>query len=291
MLKKVKKLSTAELINLVKEHLPLVLSRTTETATLSEGEIIHAAIDEGCREIVETLLNHGTNPSSKDRRDGYTPILRASRKGFREIVDLLLDRGCVSPNEKHLYEFTSLHVASAQGHIDCVKLLLDKNADPQKVDLKGDMPLHKAFFSGHREIVEVFLSKMPISHIKYPNGESLLIEAVRKRHSCEFMELLLERGEFDMNEKTADGLEQTALHIASAKGLWSEVNLLLIHGANPSTRDRAYKNSIAVAYNKRLESYLRDWPIMMAVLALQHLVVFHFLDCTTSQDLWQFLKN
>ncbi len=107
----------------------------------------------------------------------------------------------MSPNEKRLYEFASLHVASAkgpgrdiktdvasaQGHKDCVvEFLLDRNAVPRKVILKGDMPLHKAPFSGHRkivEIVEVFLNKIGyllINNSKYPNGESLLIASVRK---------------------------------------------------------------------------------------------------------------
>ena len=71
-------------------------------------------------------LDRGAN-GSQAKRDGWTPLLIASKGGHDECVTLLLERG-MSVNRAKVDGWTPIMVASQNGHASTVELLLSRGA-------------------------------------------------------------------------------------------------------------------------------------------------------------------
>jgi len=62
------------------------------------------------------------------RKEGYTPLHKASQNGHVEVVGLLISLGA-DVHKKSFANYTALHFASQYGHIEVVKILLQSGAD------------------------------------------------------------------------------------------------------------------------------------------------------------------
>ncbi|KAE8379884.1 ankyrin repeat-containing domain protein [Aspergillus bertholletiae] len=88
-----------------------------------------AAVYGGSTEVVQTLIDSGFNPTTRDM-NGYTPLAWAALYGHTDIIAVLLKTG-IDPDQKDIYGRTSLSWAAEHGHVDTVKTLLDYGADPK----------------------------------------------------------------------------------------------------------------------------------------------------------------
>ena len=102
------------------------------------------------------------------------------------------------------------------------------------------------------------------------------------RGYLEISELLTSSGA-DVNIRGSYG--RTALHFASMYGRLEIVQLLLCQGANISIRDNGGFSSWKIA------DCLRKWPWTMAIIALQEIDTYKYLDFSSIEDLWHYLGN
>lgn len=84
----------------------------------------------GCREITQTLLDHGANPSYANDK-GLTPLHVAAKAGSSHLIKMLIGAGAnpdarLTPNYLGL---TALHEASLRTRFFCVDELLKAGAD------------------------------------------------------------------------------------------------------------------------------------------------------------------
>ena len=84
-------------------------------------------------------------------KNGETALMDASREGHVEIVQAILDKG-TNVNAKDDWGRTALMLASQKGHKDHVELLLAKGADVNARASNGDTALMLASDNGHKEV-------------------------------------------------------------------------------------------------------------------------------------------
>jgi ankyrin repeat protein len=82
---------------------------------------LHAAAAKGCVEIVELLLQHGTNPNAQ-ATDTSRPLMIAANVGYTEVVRLLL-RHSANPALKNADGYTALGLANQAGMDATAKIL------------------------------------------------------------------------------------------------------------------------------------------------------------------------
>ena len=109
----------------------------------------------------------------------------------------------------------------------------------------------------------------------------------------EISELLTSSGA-DVNiRRSADGW--TAVYVASFCGQLEIVKLLLCQGADMNIRDNngisALKRASSYDDLKEVADCLRKWPWTMAIIALQEIDTYKYLDFSSIEDLWHYLGN
>ena len=109
------------------------------------------------------------------------------------------------------------------------------------------------------------------------------------RGYLEIAELLTSSGA-DMNIRNDNGW--TALHVASFGGHLEIVQLLLCQGADVSIRSNAGRTAQDLVSSgghlKTVAECLRKWPWTMAIIALQDMDTYKYLDFSSFEDLWQY---
>ncbi|SFJ66412.1 ankyrin repeat domain-containing protein [Thermoflavimicrobium dichotomicum] len=143
-------------------------------------------VDEKRLDVVQLLLEHGTNIHAQDEEGNSALHYAVQRRSVREeMVQLLLEHGA-DPNLPNHKGETPLHWAIMESDIDkaalfmnstsvkdwkgkpsIVKQLLDAGGDPNIQDHRGQTPLHWAVFGDHWEMVDLLLN----------HGASLLIRS------------------------------------------------------------------------------------------------------------------
>ena len=98
---------------------------------------------------------------------------------------------------------------------------------------------------------------------------------------------LLDNG-YDINCKRI----WSALMWASDKGHIEMIELLLNRGANIHDMNDKGETAMTCAVlqgNSKVIEILENWPVTMAILVLQELVVYHLLDIISYNDLFEFI--
>ncbi|XP_063981031.1 ankyrin repeat domain-containing protein 16-like [Diachasmimorpha longicaudata] len=130
---------------------------------------------------VNRLLRAGANPIIRNK-DGWTPLLLASRTGDVSIIKTLLQQPTVVPTTASNNGRTALHIAAFHGCVGALSILL--SAEPALIgicDSSGSTPLH---------------------------------EAVKSENFRAFESLI----KFGANARQTDGVGQTILHLAATVG-------------------------------------------------------------------------
>lgn len=76
------------------------------------------------------LLDQGADPDYPYSDSSWiTPLHRAAQLGNIEIVNALLDEGTDGIDTQNSFGFTSLHLSCMCGHPDVVKILIDRGSN------------------------------------------------------------------------------------------------------------------------------------------------------------------
>uniref|UniRef100_H2S3X8 Cyclin-dependent kinase inhibitor 2C (p18, inhibits CDK4) n=1 Tax=Takifugu rubripes TaxID=31033 RepID=H2S3X8_TAKRU len=120
--------------------------------------------------LLEDLL---CNASASGNRNEVTRLLQkgADVNGFNQfnrtalqtsdaaLILQLLQAGANPDVADPACGLTLLHDTSREGFDDSVRVLLEHGADANRVDVKGNLPLHVAAREGHLKVVQLLIGK------------------------------------------------------------------------------------------------------------------------------------
>ena len=177
-------------------------------------------------ELVQTLLEGGENPSSKDIF-GVSPLRKGILKGCAPIVKLLLDKMDPEPSSQdygrywldendYVNELPNLCWAAASGNLEIMKLLFDHKAYVNVIDRYKRTPLHHAITNEKTDAVDILLDHWGIDvRPEDENGIRPLHLAVSKNSIRMTNALLVHKG-IDVNDSRPGGA--TPLWLAISEG-------------------------------------------------------------------------
>ncbi|XP_065319268.1 protein phosphatase 1 regulatory subunit 12A-like isoform X3 [Gordionus sp. m RMFG-2023] len=188
-----------------------------------------------------------------------TIFLAACSAGDVEEVKKLLKRG-VDINTPNIDGLTALHQACIDDNILMVEFLIKHGANINQGDNEGWTPLHAASSCGFLEIVQ-YLVKCGANIAAVNSDGELPIDITESLEIEKFLQSEIDRKGIVMNEARNEEINKmtrdaklwirtnvirdrphpktgaTALHVASAKGYTSVIELLLEAGVNIDARD------------------------------------------------------
>jgi ankyrin repeat protein len=186
-------------------------------------------------------------------------------------------------------ETTNMIWFAHQGKYDKVLQCLENGANVNGTTLKNDYTaLNFASTNGHTDVVRLLLSRGAKASLKDSYGSTALRGAVIFNNK-DIVEMLLNGGA-NIEEKTPKG--DTPLMIASSYGHVDLVAMLLHRGANINAMNEDRGTALCCALWKgraKVIKILINWPVTMAILVLQELVVYHLLDIISYNDLFEFI--
>lgn len=222
--------------------------------------LLHAAAQNGHREIVELLLKHGLDLEIKSENE-WTPLACAAREGKHDVASLLLEHGAnISAQDSD--GWTPLMRGALGGHLRLAEMLLKHGADISNQDFDGLNALMAAASQGHTELVEYLLKQGAELDHRDKDGVTAVLEATQSGRTdtvavllnhgadvttpcCDgyitlhasvshvpIMQRLLDHG-VDIETKDVNGW--TVLREAVFMGVYDSVAFLLSRGANAST--------------------------------------------------------
>ncbi|XP_046365631.2 ankyrin repeat domain-containing protein 17-like [Haliotis rufescens] len=223
------------------------------------------AAGKGHKEVVELLVSKGADVSLSDKR-GDNLLHFASREGHEEVVKFVLSQDMVSINSRGWKKITPAMTAAEKGHKEVVELLVSKGADVSFSDKRGNNLLHLASqggqvevvkyvlslgrlsinsrgwkkmtpvmlaaAKGHKEVVEVLVSKGANVSLVYDGGNNILCLASREGHE-EVVKYVMDM--VSINSRCWN--KMTPVMLAAEKGHEEVVELLVSKGADLSLSD------------------------------------------------------
>lgn len=232
------------------------------------------------KEIVETLLNAGADPSLR-QRDGMDALSIAANMGDADLCERFCKLGlspmrpafkgvsalqiaavggdarCIAamlPSVRHGeidtpsagegHADSALGFACAGGRLEAARLLLDHGANPNFQDQESLNPLISASITGNHELVELLLSRGAKVDLPFRNGGTALADASFNGNT-DIMKVLIAHGA-DVNHQNKSGV--TPMMDAAMKGHHDAVEVLLKAGARADIRD--HKGLTAKDYEK-----------------------------------------
>ena len=144
---------------------------------LSGHPFLAFAVEGGCAEITNLLLDRGANIGTRDREDRTALHYAAcdSKPSGTEMVRLLLRRS--SPIEVNIQDDsgrTSLWYCVEQGTLERVNELLHGQADPDISDQWGDTPIHVAVEGRNLGVLNKLLKFYAHAHVRRCDGNNPL---------------------------------------------------------------------------------------------------------------------
>ncbi|KAL4221757.1 E3 ubiquitin-protein ligase mib2 [Mactra antiquata] len=179
---------------------------------------------EGYKGVVQVLLAAGADTNITDEK-GHTALMAALMKKQEEVAVLLIQAGCKLDLQDYKYT-SALHFAARTGCVRTLKELLNKGADPNKLDIEQDTPLHDAIHTKNYSIATFIIADQR-TNLKLCNkkGFSPLHLAAFKDDEMTASKLLARSPQLKNLSKASD--RYTALHIAALNDNISVVKVLL----------------------------------------------------------------
>ena len=216
------------------------------------------------RETIDHIITNvrGGSPNSEASvAKGFTPLFMACRFGHAEVVRLLVSASASLDKTTSLL-YTPLQYACEFGQQEALACCIKLGADVNHRATKGWHALFDACMNGHDEIVQVLISAGADVNAQRSNGASGLTFASQNGHEAVVRALIaagadvnvavdkvtplikaVTGGHMDcvriLLESAPSSSIQHALGVACGKGMADAVELLLRHGASPSTPDES----------------------------------------------------
>nr|DBA16076.1 TPA: hypothetical protein GDO54_003508 [Pyxicephalus adspersus] len=211
--------------------------------------VVHENISAVQRVIA--LLNHGRINLDILNNLRQTPLHLAVITKQPELVGLLLEHGSL-PYIQDRNGQTCIHLACEYESIDCLEVLLKAGAkDLEATNYQGMTALHIAVSTGRRDLTFCLLRHgANVNAVDIKSGQSPLIQAVEGSQE-ELVSLLIQHGA-QVNQLTYAG--NTALHVASGRGLTEITRLLLKSGADGSIKNCHNDTALTVAKDRKMGS-------------------------------------
>lgn len=105
-------------------------------------------------EVVQDLLNHGSDPNTISTDGGQTALIFAASRGYVDIVDALLARGARHDHFNNDNK-TALFYASKEGHVTVIDRLLEVRRDNQETKKYISEAIGVARYFNHIECVDI----------------------------------------------------------------------------------------------------------------------------------------
>ncbi|XP_047308913.1 protein VAPYRIN-like [Impatiens glandulifera] len=197
---------------------------------------------EGVREALE-MSDPSWFPSDSVDSDGNTLLHLAISQSRPDLVQLILEFGS-NPNSRSRAGLSPLEAAATFGEGLIAELLLAKKASTEPSGSSGWGPIHLAAAAGHTDVLRLLLVKgAVVDAVTNEYSTALHLAVSGRRRDC--VRLLLANGARTDIRNSGDG--DTALHIAAVSGDEHIVKMLLHKFANKDVRNRKGKTAYDVA--------------------------------------------
>lgn len=188
---------------------------------------INLAAELGHADIVEHLLLSGAHPDTRDRNNGYTPLISAAINKHMDVMKKLLQYSA-NPSLQAWNGGTALHLISRYEDVQMAAELLKSGAKIEARRGPSLTPLHDAAGNGSEAMVTFLLERGADKEARTHSGQTpLLIAAQEGRTGA--LRVLLQVGA-DIEVLDSDGWN--VLHVAAQRGQAETMAVLL---ANPLT--------------------------------------------------------
>ena len=155
-----------------------------------EQTAVHAATWNRHTKVVKLLLENGADCDTRTRSYGATALQFAADRGYKDIVDLLLEHG-TDVNRVDIKGRTAVYLAACQGYNAIVTLLLENGADINRGSYKT--PLHAVVRLRLTNMVHLLLDNgADINAYNQFHHTALFIAASAEMN--DIVELLLKKG-------------------------------------------------------------------------------------------------
>ncbi|XP_071116451.1 ankyrin repeat domain-containing protein 50-like [Haliotis cracherodii] len=175
------------------------------------------------RKVEELLVSKGADVSLVDVV-GNNTLHWACRGGDFETVEFVLSLNVVDINSRGVGGRTPVMRAAEEGHRDVVELLVSKGADVSLVDEDGDSILHLACWGGDVETVEFVLSLNLVDINSRGGGSRTPVVRAAERGHRDLVELLVSKG---ADVSLVDVVGDNILHWACWGGEMETVEFVL----------------------------------------------------------------
>ncbi|ESP05113.1 hypothetical protein LOTGIDRAFT_101181, partial [Lottia gigantea] len=196
------------------------------------------AVDLCNNRIAEILIGHKDfNPNSKNQLD-RTPIFYAAKYDRLSMVQKLKSFGCET-DASDIRGVTPLGATSWDDAARSADFLIQNGADVNKIDFKGESPLHRACSNVSIEVIKLLLNhgccvnsqtkdqKLSPLMMSIPSSYELDVRGKPLTKMIDIVKLLLTKN-CDLNLKDKNG--RTALHHAVDSNEFHSACLFMEHG-------------------------------------------------------------
>ncbi|XP_046570765.1 ankyrin repeat domain-containing protein 50-like, partial [Haliotis rubra] len=215
-----------------REVVKLLVSKGANISLVDRFDIntLHSACLGGDVEVVKYVLSQNMLDINSRVQCGRTAVMLAAEHGHKDVVELLVDKEA----SVSLVDETGdnvLHCACRGGDVEVVKYILSKNrVDIDRRGSKKMTPIMVARHCGHKEVVELLVSKTADGSLKYYNHKTMLHSACWEGN-MEVVKYVLSQNIVDINSRR---WKKTPVMVAADRGHTELVEVLVENGAKLS---------------------------------------------------------